>query len=107
MRATTLTNSFAITTPSFEAKLGQTFVGEISGIKYMVVDEVSYHTFTNYARKISGIAGMVDYHDALHYIIGSLKAAGIDKHVRHEFEREAIKEWGGHDHTSRVRALFW
>lgn len=47
-----------------------------------------------------------DYKDKIRSINDLLKIVGINKHVRHDLERQLIKTWGGHEHTAYLRRYF-
>lgn len=47
-----------------------------------------------------------DYKDKINSINLILKCVGVDKHVRHELERELIRVWGGHEHLKHIRRIF-
>ena len=40
-----------------------------------------------------------DYKDKIRNINDLLKMVGINKHVRHDLERQLIKSWGNHKHA--------
>ena len=40
-----------------------------------------------------------DYKDKIRSINDLLKMVGINKHVRHDLERQLIKSWGNHKHA--------
>ena len=46
-----------------------------------------------------------DYKEKIKSLNNVLKAVGIDKHIRHDVERELIKVWGNHKH-SYLRRFF-
>jgi hypothetical protein len=88
------------------AEIGDTYSKPLYGTQVMVVGYFRYLELENYVKKLEKRPYSVDYKDAIKFISNILEESGIDDHTRHEFEREAIREWGGHNHTNWVRRFF-
>jgi len=111
MKAITLTNNFGVVSinslNSKDFRLGDILIK--NGTQYIVISDICVEILNDYFKNVkivNAIGDFVDYKDAIKEVSFYLKACSCSRHTRHEFERDAISDWGGHTHTHRIRAMF-
>jgi len=111
MKAIVLTNNFGVV--SINSLNNNDFrLGDIllkNGVEYIVISDICVEILNDYFKNVkivNAIGDFVDYKDAIKEVSFYLKACSCSRHTRHEFERDAISDWGGHTHTHRIRAMF-
>lgn len=111
MKAITLTGNFGVVSINSlnnkNIRLGD--IIRRNGVKYIVISDICVEILKSYFKKVNvvnAIGDFVDYKDAIKEVSFYLRACSCPRHTRHEFERDAISDWGGHTHSKRIRAMF-